>query len=59
LFVFEQRRHQMAEVSVVLDDQYGSTFLLRLPCAAQLRSEQRCSPRYVKYLRYGPKAREC
>src|SRR4029434_35298 len=27
LFVFEQRRHQMAEVSVVLDVQYGSTFL--------------------------------
>jgi hypothetical protein len=31
LFVFEQRRHQAAEFCVVLDDQYGSTFLLRLP----------------------------
>ena len=31
LFVFEQRRHQVMEFSVVLDDQYGSTFLLPLP----------------------------
>src|SRR5438552_2584821 len=31
LFVFEQRRRQAAEFGVVLDDQYGSTFLLRLP----------------------------
>jgi hypothetical protein len=30
-FVFEQRRRQVAEFSVVLDDQYGSTFLLPLP----------------------------
>src|SRR5260370_35380857 len=30
-FVFEQRRRQAAEFNVVLDDQYGSTFVLRLP----------------------------
>jgi len=29
--VFEQRRRQAAESGVVFDDQYGSTFLLRLP----------------------------
>jgi hypothetical protein len=31
LFVLEQRRREAAEFSVVLDDQYGSMFLLRLP----------------------------
>jgi hypothetical protein len=31
LFVFEQRCHQAAEFGVVLDDQYGWTFLLHLP----------------------------
>jgi len=31
LFVFEQRRRQAAEFSVVLDDQYGAMFLLCLP----------------------------
>ena len=31
LFVFEQRCREAAEFSVVLDDQYGSTFLLCLP----------------------------
>jgi hypothetical protein len=31
LLVFEQRRRQAAQFSVVLDDQYGSTFLLCLP----------------------------
>ena len=35
-FVFEQRRGQAAEFGVVLDDQYGSTFLLRLPHVAPL-----------------------
>jgi hypothetical protein len=30
-FVFEQRRRQAAEFGVVLDDQYGSPFVLRLP----------------------------
>jgi hypothetical protein len=29
--VFEQSRRQVAEFSVVLDDQCGSTFLLPLP----------------------------
>ena len=31
LFVLEQRRREAAEFSVVLNDQYGSMFLLRLP----------------------------
>ena len=31
LFVLEQRRREAAEFSVVLDDQYGPIFLLRLP----------------------------
>ena len=30
-FVLEQRRREAAEFSVVLNDQYGSMFLLRLP----------------------------
>ena len=31
LFVLEERRREAAEFSVVLDDQYGPIFLLRLP----------------------------
>jgi len=30
-FIFEQRRRQVTEFSVVLDDQYGAMFLLCLP----------------------------
>src|SRR6266436_6904594 len=42
LFVLEQRRRQAAEFSVVLNDQYGSTFLLRLPhgCSSPKRSSR-------------------
>ena len=31
LFLLEQRRREAAKFSVVLEDQYGSMFLLRLP----------------------------